>query len=151
MVSTTHEQISTSHTPAEVVQELFTALGSPDRRDVLAVLAEDVEWWVAGPPEIPYAGTFRGHAEVAQFFATFDEATDYESWEAREFIAEGNTVVVIGEERWLAKSTGKAADNPWVLVLTVHDGKITQFRAYEDTAASRDAFLASDASNPATG
>jgi ketosteroid isomerase-like protein len=151
MASTAHEQITTPHTPAEVVQELFTALGSPDRQDVLTVLADDVEWWVAGPPEIPYAGTFRGHAEVAQFFAAFDGAIDYESWEAHQFITEGETVVVIGEERWRAKSTGKAADNPWVLVLTVREGKITQFRAYEDTAASRDAFLASDASNPGTG
>ena len=94
------------------MQELFTALGSPDRRDVLAVLTEDVEWWVAGPPEIPYAGTFRGHAEVAQFFATFDEAIDYESWEAREFIAEGNTVVVVGEERWRAKRPARRLTIP---------------------------------------
>src|SRR5215213_6934884 len=143
MVSTTHRQITTPHTPAEVVQVLFTALGSPDRRDVLAVLTEDVEWWVVGPPEIPYAGTFHGHAEVAQFFAAFDGAIDYESWEAREFIAEGETVVVIGEERWRAKATGRLVDNPWVLVMTVPDGKIARFRAYEDTAASRDAFIAS--------
>ena len=85
-----------------------------------------------------------------EFFATFNEAIDYESWEAHEFIAEGNTVVVIGEERWRAKDR-QAADNPWVLVITVHEGKVARFRAYEDTAASQDAFLASDASNPATG
>jgi ketosteroid isomerase-like protein len=38
--------------------------------------------------------------------------------------------------------SGRTADNPWVLVVTTRDGKIARFRAYEDTAASRDAFLA---------
>jgi len=124
---------------------------SGDREEILALLSRDVEWWVAGPPEIPYAGTFRGHAEVDQFFAAFAGAIDYESWEAHQFITEGETVVVVGEERWRAKSTGPAADNPWVLVITVRDGQVARFRAYEDTAASRDAFLPSDASIPGAG
>jgi uncharacterized protein len=140
------EQTPTQRTPRQVVQELFAALGRADRREVLALLTDDVEWWVAGPPEIPYAGTFRGHDGVAQFFAAFDGAIDYESWDAREFLAEGETVVVLGEERWRAKVSGRVVDNPWVLVLTVRDGKIAQFRAYEDTAACRDAFLPSEAS-----
>ena len=143
MASPTRELNATSQTPARVAHELFAALQSVDRAEVLAVLTDDVEWWVAGPPEIPYAGTFRGRDEVARFFVAFDGAIDYESWEAREFIAERDTVVVIGDERWRAKTTGKIVDNPWVLVLTVRDGKIARFRAYEDTAASRDAFLPS--------
>jgi len=143
MAYPTRERTATQQTPIQVVQELFIALGSADRREVLALLTDDVEWWVAGPPEIPYAGTFRGHDEAAQFFAAFDGAIDYESWEAQEFIAEGETVVVIGEERWRAKASGRVVDNPWVLVLTVRGGKIAGFRAYEDTAASRDAFIAS--------
>ena len=128
------------HTPTHVVQELFTALGSPDRGEVLALLTDDVEWWVAGPAEIPYAGTFRGRDEVARFFSAFDGAIDYESWEARQFIAEGYR----GGHRRRAlarEDERRVVDNPWVLVLTVRDGKIARFRAYEDTAASRDAFL----------
>ena len=140
MASSTRERMATQHTPTQVVQELFAAFQHADRREVLALLTDDVEWWVAGPPEIPFAGDFRGHDEVAQFFAAFDGAIDFESWEAREFIAEGDTVVVLGEERWRAKASGRVVDNPWVLVLTVRDGKIARFRAYEDTAASRDAF-----------
>jgi ketosteroid isomerase-like protein len=145
------EQATAQQTPRQVVDALFAAIQSGDRDEILALLSDDVEWWVAGPPEIPYAGTFRGHDQVAQFFATFNGSIDFESWEAHEFIAEGETVVVVGEERWRAKPSGQLVDNPWVLVITVRDGKITRFRAYEDTAASRDAFVLSEGSSSGAG
>jgi ketosteroid isomerase-like protein len=135
------EPATMQSSPTQVVQAFFDTIQSGDRGRVLDLLTDDVEWWVAGPPEIPYAGTFSGHEGVARFFAIFDAAIDYESWEAQQFIAEGATVVVVGDERWRATATGKSAVNPWVLVLTVRDGKIARFRAYEDTAASRDAFV----------
>jgi ketosteroid isomerase-like protein len=144
MALSPHEQETTQQAPRQVVDALFAAIQSGDGDGILALLSDDVEWWVAGPPEIPYAGTFRGHDEVAHFFATFNDSVDYESWEAREFIAEGETVVVVGEERWRAKPSGHLVDNPWVLVITVRDGTITRFRAYEDTVAAKEAFLASD-------
>jgi ketosteroid isomerase-like protein len=146
MTLSSPEQATAQPTPRQVVDALFAAIQSGDRDRILALLSDDVEWWVAGPPEIPYAGSYRGRDEVGQFFATFDEAIDYESWEAHEFIAEGNTVVVVGEERWSAKPSGQTVDNPWVLVITVRDGQVARFRAYEDTAAAKEAFLASGAS-----
>ena len=99
-----HEQATAQQTPRQVVDALFAAMQRGDRDEIVALLSESVEWWVAGPPEIPYAGTFRGHDEVAQFFATFNGSIDYESWDAHEFIAEGNTVVVVGEERWRSEA-----------------------------------------------
>jgi uncharacterized protein len=146
MMLAPREQAIAQQTPRQVVDALFAAMQSGDRDEIVALLSEDVEWWVAGPPEIPYAGTFRGHEEVARFFATFNDSIDYESWEAQEFIAEGETVVVGGEERWRAKLSGQLVDNPWVLVITVRDGQVARFRAYEDTAAAKDAFLASNPS-----
>jgi ketosteroid isomerase-like protein len=141
MTLSSPEQATAQQTPRQVVDALFAAIQSGDRDEILALLSDDVEWWVAGPPEIPYAGSFRGRDEVGQFFATFNGAIDYESWDAHEFIAEGQTVVVVGEESWRAKPSGQLVDNPWVLVITVRDGKITRFRAYEDTAAAKEAFL----------
>ena len=145
MALSPHEQVTTQQAPRQVVDALFAAIQSGDRDRILALLSDDVEWWVAGPPEIPYAGSFRGRDEVGEFFATFNEAIDYESWHAHEFIAEGETVVVVGEERWRAKPSGQLVDNPWVLVITVHAGQVVRFRAYEDTAAAKEAFLGSRA------
>ena len=107
-----HEQVTTQQAPRQVVDALFAAIQSGDRDRILALLSDDVEWWVAGPSEIPYAGTFRGRDEVAQFFATFNDSIDYESWHAHEFIAEGETVVVVGEERWRASRVGSSSTTP---------------------------------------
>src|SRR5688500_8256750 len=106
MTLSLHEQATAQQTPRQVVDALFAAMQSGGRDQILALLSHDVEWWVAGPPEIPYAGTFRGHDEVARFFAMFNDSIDYESWEAQEFIAEGEMVVIVGQERWRAKPSG---------------------------------------------
>src|SRR5689334_24686333 len=136
----TSQSTTTVVTPKAVVHELFAAIQRDDHAAIAASLTDDVEWRVDGPAEIPYAGVFHGPAEVVRFFDAFTAAVEFEAWAVRQFVAEGNTVVVIGDERWRAKSTGRTADNPSVLVLTIRDGKIDRFRAYEDTAASRDAF-----------
>jgi ketosteroid isomerase-like protein len=138
------KQTTAQQTPRQVVDALFTAIQSGDPEAIRTVLSEDVEWWVAGPPQIPYAGTFLGRDEVAQFFASFNAAVAYESWQAQQFVTEGDTVVVVGEERWHALPSGRLVHNPWVLVITVRDGTVARFRAYEDTAAAKDAFLAGD-------
>jgi ketosteroid isomerase-like protein len=127
-------------TNTRAVRDLFAAFQRGDVGSVLGLLAEEVEWSSGGPPEIPYAGTYRGRGEVARFLAALDAELDYEQWEPQEFIAQGDTVAVVGEERWRAKRTGKAVDNPWVLVLTLRDGKVARFRNFEDTAAVAAAF-----------
>lgn len=58
----------------------------------------------------------------------------------KEFIAEGDKVVVVGEASWLAKPTGRSFDSPRVHVLTLRDGKIARFEAYNDTAPAERAF-----------
>jgi ketosteroid isomerase-like protein len=141
MVQSMREQAPTQQTPTQVMQALFAAIGNGDAEAILATLTDDVEWWVNGPPEVPFAGTFRGHDDVLRYFAAFNDAVDYESGNVVQMIAEGDSVVVVGEERWRAKATGKTADNRWVVVATVPDGRIARFRAYEDTAVCRDAFL----------
>ena len=127
-------------TNTQAVQNLFTAFQRGDVDRVLGMLAEDVEWSSGGPPEVPYAGTYRGREAVARFLATLDAELDYERWEPQEFIAQDDTVAVVGEERWSVKRTGKTVTNPWVLVLTLRDGKVVRFRNFEDTAAVAAAF-----------
>lgn len=58
----------------------------------------------------------------------------FEVFEAREFIAQGNKVVVDVFERPHVKATGKAYDNDYVQIYTVRDGLIAEVRIFEDTA-----------------
>ena len=61
---------------------------------------------------------------------------EYTTFEPREFIAQGDQVVVIGSERARVKATGRVVDTDWVMVFTIRDGKVVRFRDYYDTAPS---------------
>jgi ketosteroid isomerase-like protein len=117
------------------VKAMFEAFGKGDLPGALAFLAEDVEWRLAGPTEVTYAGTRRGRDQVAELFKLLEQTSDFEQFEAQEFIAQGDRVVVLGHERQRVKATGLVAENDFAMVFTVRDGKITHFRNYEDTAA----------------
>ena len=123
-----------------VVQRVFEAFGSGDASAFLGLLSEDVEWTIAGPPSVPYAGERRGHAGVTEFLQAIGGAVEMERFEPQEFIAQGDKVAVVGFERARVRATGRAFDNPWVLLFTLRDGKITRFRSYEDTHAMAQAF-----------
>jgi ketosteroid isomerase-like protein len=130
-------------TNVDVVREAYEAVGRGDISALLDLLADDVEWTLQGPSAIPFAGTRRGREGVAEFFSLLGETVEFQDFEPREFVAQGDTVVVLGFERNLIKPTGRTLEQEWAHVYTLRDGKIAKHRALEDTAAYVDAFDAS--------
>ncbi len=127
----------------ETVQRLFHAFGRGDVGVLMSLLSEDVLWFLPGPAElVPYAGERHGHAGASDFFQRLGAAVEFEQFEPREFVAQNDKVVALGFERGRVRATGKSFDNPWALVFTVRDGRITEFRGYEDTGAIAAAFRA---------
>ena len=122
-------------TNTDVVQQGYEALGRGDIPAILDLLTDDVEWIEQGPSVIPFAGTRHGHEGVAEFFSLLDENLELEQFEPREFVAQGDTVVVVGFERSVSKATGHAIEQEWAHVYTLRDGKIAKGRYFEDTAA----------------
>jgi ketosteroid isomerase-like protein len=121
---------------ARVVEGMFSSLQRGDIAGVLDRLSEDIEWRIAGPSELPYAGIHRGRDEVAKFFRTFGQAAEFEVFQPREYLAKGDKVVVLGHERQRIKASGQVVETDWAMVFTLRDGRITRFRNYVD---SRDA------------
>ena len=121
-------------TNVDVVQETYEAVGRGDIPALLDLLTDDVEWTLQGPSVIPFAGTRRGREGVAEFFSLVGETLEFEQFEPREFVVQGDTVAVLGYERSLIKSTGRTLEQEWAHVYTLRDGKISKFRAFEDTA-----------------
>lgn len=119
-----------------LVQSLYAAFGRGDMPTIIGALAADIEWSFPGPREvIPFAGTHRGVPEVIEFFIRLSDVLEFEKLEPQQFIAEGDKVVVVGTSRVRNKASGRAADNEWVAVITVCDGKIGRYQLYEDTDA----------------
>lgn len=52
----------------------------------------------------------------------------------KEFVAEGATVVALGEYCGTYRATGKSFKAPFAHVWKFHDGKVVSFHQYTDTA-----------------
>jgi uncharacterized protein len=127
-------------TNADVVRQVYEAFGSGDIPAMLGMLTDDVEFTMQGPPVLPYAGTHRGREGIAEFASLLGETLEFERFGPREFVAQGDTVVVLGDDRSLVKSTGRAFEEEWAHVYTLRDGKIAKGLLIEDTAAQVVAF-----------
>lgn len=124
----------------QVARNIFEAFGRGDAPALLAFVSEDVLWAIEGPSSVPYYGERRGHAGVMDFLAKLNGSVEFERFEPREFIDGGDKIVVLGTERGSVRATNKTLDNDWAMVFTVRDGKVVQFRCYENTAVVEAAF-----------
>jgi uncharacterized protein len=134
MAAQSNEQLGV-RTNAEVVQGAYEAVGRGDIPALLDLLTDDVQWTFQGPSTIPFAGTRRGREGVAEFFSLVGENLEFQEFEPREFVAQGNTVVVLGFERSLVRPTGRTFEQEWAHVYKLRDGKVAESLAFEDTAA----------------
>lgn len=124
----------------ERVQAMYAAFGRGDIASILSALAPDVTWTVQGPAALPFYGTRRGRDQVAQFFQAVATKLGIEEFVPRDFIAQGERVVVIGYERGKAVPTGRPYDGEWVHIFTFRNGQVVDFREYGNTAAIAEAF-----------
>jgi ketosteroid isomerase-like protein len=118
----------------QTVKDFFAAIGRGDREGLLALVAEDIEWIIPGE-DWPLAGTHRGHAGLADLVKTESETIEMSLSEPREFVAQGDRVLVVGFARGKIKATNKTFEDDWIFAITVRDGRLTSIREYIDTQA----------------
>ncbi|MEO7658452.1 MAG: nuclear transport factor 2 family protein [Pyrinomonadaceae bacterium] len=124
----------------EIMKEAYAAFARGDIPVVLSVEDPDTELEIAGPREIPWAGSFRGHNGAKEYFAAIEAEADFDAFEPHTFLAQGDKVVVLGFEKVCSKRTGRSYENHWVHAFTLAGGKIIKFREYSDTATVASAF-----------
>ena len=117
----------------QTVKDFFAAIGRGDREALLALVAEDIEWIIPGE-DWPLAGTRHGHAGLADLLETASKSMET-STEPREFVAQGDRVLVVGFARGKIKATNKTFEDDWIFAITVRDGRLTNIREYIDTQA----------------
>ena len=126
----------------KVVQDAFAAFGRGDIQTLLGYMTDDILWQpvIGTAKHVPFSGEWKGKAAVGEFFTRVSETEDFQRFEPREFVAQGNTVVAIGHYRAVTKATGRTFDSPFVMVFTLRDGKVASFREFSDSAAINAAF-----------
>src|ERR1700726_1140213 len=100
----------------QIVKDFFAAMGGHKKQRLLALVAEDIEWIIPGE-DWPLAGTRRGHAGLADLLETASKTLET-STEPREFVAQGDRVLVVGFARGKVKATNKTFEDDWIFAIT---------------------------------
>ena len=123
-----------------VVNQAYSNFKSGDINSLLSLMADDVAWTLPQMDGVPFAGARTGREAVGEFFATIDSSQETLRFDPRQLIAEGDTVVALGNYQWKVKSNSREFGGDFAHVFTIRDGKIVAFSEYMDTAACRDAY-----------
>ena len=126
----------------KVVQDTYAAFGRGDIPTLLGYMTDDIEWRpvIGTATHVPFSGERTGKPAVAEFFKQVSESEDFEQFEPREFLAQGDTVVALGHYRAVTKATGKRFESDFVMVFTMRDGKVAAFKEFTDSGAINAAF-----------
>jgi ketosteroid isomerase-like protein len=128
----------------EIVRELLEAFRRRDHERAFDFYADDIEWDATGTGELipDLARVYRGHDGVRAYWRQWLSA-----WSDLQFDVEdiregdgGEVVALITNQRQWGRHSGVATEMPpYGLVFTLHDGKVTRWRAYPDPGSALEA------------
>jgi ketosteroid isomerase-like protein len=117
------------------VKQAYQLFKAGDIASFLNLLTENVLWVLPEMTNVPFAGTWKGHQQVRQFFRRLHEVQEIVEFVPEEFIAQADKVVVLGRFTMHVKATGKTSRSDWVHVWTVEGDRASAVREYVDTLA----------------
>jgi uncharacterized protein len=124
-------------TNKEIVEAAYAAFAQGDVPAALGAMSEDIQWTEADG--FPLAGTYVGPQAVLEgVFMRLGEVGDDFAVVPEQFVADGDTVVVLGNYTWKHKSSGEPAVVKMAHVWTVDGGKGVAFQQHVDTLQVRD-------------
>jgi ketosteroid isomerase-like protein len=109
-------------------------MGGHNKQDLLALVAEDIEWIIPGE-DWPLAGTYRGQAGLADVLQKASKDVETTFPKPPEFVAQGDRVLVVGFATGKIKATNRKFEDDFVFAITVRNGRLTNIREYIDTQA----------------
>jgi len=126
-------------TPLEMTKKAYDCFLKGDIAGLVALYSENAtftpQMGLEGKaPLVTPKGTFKP-TELPGFFAALAAEVDFTTWENRQFVVDGNTVVALGYYAGKNKRTGKSFASEFAHVSTIADGKFTSFKEFTDTAA----------------
>jgi uncharacterized protein len=118
-----------SEEKVELVRRGFEAMREGDPEALMPFIHPEFE--ATTPPQLAAEpDTYRGHDGVRRYFESFYEAMDRVSFEANEFIAVGDLVVVDAVLHTRGRTTGIETEQRLATVWELKDGKAYRISAY---------------------
>lgn len=119
-----------------LVRALYAAFANGDMEHFVGALDGDIEWdEAAGFPLI--GGRHVGVDAVVGVLSSLPRDWDAMWFEPREFLADGDLVVVLGDTGATWRATGASYTTPFAHRWRLRDNKVIGWRAYLDTALAQ--------------
>src|SRR5438034_10695061 len=108
--------MSTEIENTERVARVFEAFGRGDVGYILGQLANDARFTSHLDPAVPWAGEYAGKDNVARYFEALGGAVEVTEHPVNSLVAQGDTVVAMGDVTFRVRKTGKTGSSSWVYI-----------------------------------
>ena len=121
-------------TPKQILQRFYEAerrymqADGASFEEFAATLAPDVV--LHQSPDLPWGGEYVGPQRYEEWARAMNAVFDQVDMQEVEFFEQDDKVVVVGRLVTRIRATGETMDEPMTQVITVKDGKITDFRPF---------------------
>ncbi len=129
-----------------VVEQYYAAIHAGDFEGLFNLMSPECTIEFYGPAVIPFAGIFRGKEKCRIFFNHVANDIQINEFRQDTFMTGEDEVAVTGYLDLQFLDTGRNYASDYVHVHSVHDGLLTRFRDFQNSAQA--AFVCSDVSTP---
>ena len=119
-------------TNIQLVESIFDAFGRGDIPYILDRLTDDVTFVAHLDPIVPWSGEYTGKSSVMSFFQALGGAVEVADHPVNQLVAQGDTVVAMGDVNFRVRETGKDASSSWVYVWKVRDAHVYSYEQFND-------------------
>ena len=117
----------------KIVDEMYEAFAAKDLERVVKTFTDDAVCIYHGTQIMPSA-RFKGSEGTRMFFEFNFNALQVVYFNKTQFIEEGNTIVVLGNEHFISNQDQSEIKNTWVQVYTIQDGLISRMEEFATSA-----------------
>ncbi len=114
-----------------IVKKFYQVIEEGDYTLLPPLFSDDIHWYGLTLDQRLEAKVLQGIQPIIKFFEASDQVLE-SHWIPETILPEGDRLVVIGKGQHTSKITQYCFENHWVHILTLHQGKITEFRTYID-------------------
>lgn len=107
---------------------------------LLDVLAEDASYKLSLPVGTPLSGEFQGRDSITEYFERLDEVLDVLEVNTRDFVGNGDQVIVLGDEQFVVRKSGRRCSSEFAFILEFREGQVARVRVIEDLSGIVEAF-----------
>lgn len=119
-----------ANNPTDTVQRMFAAFAAGDLDKLVETVHPNSLWTYYGANPKLSKALFDGRDDVRRFFEGIARRLEITGFNTTEFVAQGDTVVIFGNESGTVRATGQPFKNEWAQKYVVKDNQIVEMAEY---------------------